>query len=519
MQPDDPASIGPYRLSARLGEGGMGQVFLAVSRSGRRLAVKVIRPQIAADPGFRERFRREVAAARTVGGFWTAPIVDADPEGAVPWVASDYIDAPDLAALVRDRGALPEPALRSLAAGLAEALEAVHRAGLVHRDLKPSNILVTGTGPRVIDFGISKAVEGATALTDTGLVVGTPGYMSPEQATGAPVGPPSDIFALGTVLVYAATGRAPFGEGAAPALLYRVVHDRPALGGVPGSLRALVAACLEKAPERRPSASQVLDLLSPATPAPGPVPGPRPGSRTSARAETRAAGSPVAETDPDAAKAPETAPAPETARPKAARVPEPVGAPEAAGSDETVEVSAGLSDGPGRRPDRGGCLAVSGAFVAVPGAIVLAFFAPWPVAALTAALGLLGFLLGGALIDLAPPVRRTVLLTADRFHWRSQDRRWSLPWLDVTHVTVRPAKASARGERHWRLTVTVRPRGGLTVPADFAGEGEQVGSLPLEFDASEDPRPALGRLDEALRRYAGVRYSPDPSLTAYLDRS
>ncbi|MFJ4218044.1 serine/threonine-protein kinase, partial [Streptomyces hydrogenans] len=176
LQPEDPVSIGPYRLSARLGEGGMGQVFLAVSRSGRRLAVKVVRPQIAADPGFRERFRREVAAARTVGGFWTAPIVDADPDGPVPWVASDYIDAPDLARLVRERGPLPEAAVRSLAAGLAEALEAVHRAGLVHRDLKPSNILVTDDGPRVIDFGISKAVEGATALTDTGLVVGTPGF-------------------------------------------------------------------------------------------------------------------------------------------------------------------------------------------------------------------------------------------------------------------------------------------------------------------------------------------------------
>ncbi|MFB7360700.1 serine/threonine-protein kinase [Streptomyces hydrogenans] len=192
LRPEEPESIGPYRLSARLGEGGMGQAFLGVSRSGRKLAVKVIRPQIAADPGLRERFRREVAAARTVGGFWTAPIVDADPDGPVPWVAGEYIDAPDLAVLVNDRGPLPEPELVSLAVGLAEALEAVHRAGLVHRDLKPSNILVTGDGPRVIDFGIAKAAESATALTGTGLVIGTPGFMSPEQPTGGPVGPPPE---------------------------------------------------------------------------------------------------------------------------------------------------------------------------------------------------------------------------------------------------------------------------------------------------------------------------------------
>ncbi|MFB7343516.1 serine/threonine-protein kinase [Streptomyces hydrogenans] len=211
----------------------MGQVFLGVSRSGRKLAVKVIRPQIAADPGFRERFRREVAAARTVGGFWTAPIVDADPDGPVPRVAGDYIDAPDLALLVNDRGPLPEPELVSPAVGLAEAPEAVHRAGLVHRNLKPSNILVTGDGPRVIDFGIAKAAESATALTGTGLVIGTPGFMGPEQATGGPVGPPSDVFALGAVLVYAATGKGPFGEGSVPALLYRVVHDHPTLDGVP----------------------------------------------------------------------------------------------------------------------------------------------------------------------------------------------------------------------------------------------------------------------------------------------
>ncbi|MFD4374430.1 serine/threonine-protein kinase [Streptomyces sp. NPDC058486] len=489
LQPDDPASIGPYRLSARLGEGGMGQVFLAESRSGRRLAVKVIRPQIAADPGFRERFRREVAAARTVGGFWTAPIVDADPEGLVPWVASDYIDAPDLAVLVRDRGPLPEPELRSLAAGLAEALEAVHRAGLVHRDLKPSNILVTGTGPRVIDFGISKAAEGATALTDTGLVVGTPGYMSPEQATGEPVGPPTDVFALGAVLTYAATARAPFGEGPAPALLYRVVHDAPDLDRVPPSLRPLIAACLEKTPQRRPSASRVLDLLSPDTPAPAPAPAPAPEAR------------------------PRTA---DRAVPETARFPATAQAPRTEGLWETVEVSAGLLDAPSRRTESGGCLGIFGGLALVPGAIVLAFFAPWPATAVTAAIGLLAFVLGVVVTNGAPPVRRTVQLTALHLHCRFQDRRWSSPWPDVAHVTVRPTREGARGERHWQLVATLQE--GMTAPAGFARKGERQGAMGLDFDASEDPRPALRRLDETLHRFAGTRYSPDPALTAYLDR-
>ncbi|MFJ8132377.1 serine/threonine-protein kinase [Streptomyces hydrogenans] len=483
LQPDDPDVIGPYRISGRLGEGGMGQVFLAVSRSGRRLAVKVVRPQIAADPGFRERFRREVAAARTVGGFWTAPIVDADPDGPVPWVASDYIDAPDLARLVRERGPLPEAAVRSLAAGLAEALEAVHRAGLVHRDLKPSNILVTDDGPRVIDFGISKAVEGATALTDTGLVVGTPGFMSPEQASGEPVAPSSDVFSLGAVLAYAATGRAPFGEGPVPALLYRVVHDAPDLDGVPPALRAVLLACLDKSPDPRPTPSRILDLLGADAPAPAPA------TRTAGRANAKTAG------------------LPETAK-----------APENAGLPETVEISAGLLDTPSRRTGRGGCLVFSGVLTAVPGAIVLAFFAPWPATAATAGVGLLAFLLGGALLDGVPPVRRTVLLTDGHLHCRFQDRRWSLPWPDVTRVTVQPAKENARGEHRWQLAAVIRPRAGLTVPVGFAGKGGWDGAMRLEFDASEDPRPALRRLDEALRHRAGARYSPDPALTAYLDR-
>ncbi|MEU2550045.1 serine/threonine-protein kinase [Streptomyces roseolus] len=465
LQPDDPDVIGPYRLSARLGEGGMGQVFLAVSRSGRRLAVKVIRPQIAADPGFRERFRREVAAARTVGGFWTAPLVDADPDGPVPWVASDYIDAPDLAALVRDRGRLPEPELRSLAAGLAEALEAIHRAGLVHRDLKPSNILVTEDGPRVIDFGISKAVEGATALTDTGLIVGTPGFMSPEQATGGPVDPSSDVFSLGAVLAYAATGRAPFGEGPAPALLYRVVHDGPDLDDVPPGLYPLVAECLEKSPERRPSPSRVLDLLG---------------------------------TEPPAAPRPP------------ARVPAP-----AAPRTEAVEVTAGLLEKPTRRTENGGCLAILGilsAGVGIPLGMVLSLPV---VTATTALLGLAALVTGVVVSSGQPLVRHTVQLTTDHLHCRVRDRRWSSPWADVSRVTVRSTRPGTRGERRWQLAAVLRE--GAPVPKGFSGKGGKESVLALHFDASEDPRPALRRLDAGLRTYAGDRYAPDAGLTAYLD--
>ncbi|MER5740305.1 serine/threonine-protein kinase [Streptomyces sp. NPDC002262] len=483
LQPDDPVTIGPYRLSARLGEGGMGQVFLAVSRSGRRLAVKVIRPQIAADPGFRERFRREVAAARTVGGFWTAPLVDADPDGSVPWVASDYIDAPDLAALVRERGPLPEAAVLSLAAGLAEALEAVHRAGLVHRDLKPSNILVTEDGPRVIDFGISKAVEGATALTDTGLVVGTPGFMSPEQAMGEPVAPSSDVFSLGAVLAYAATGRAPFGEGPVPTLLYRVVHDEPDLDGVPPSLRPLVADCLDKSPDLRPTPSGVLNVLLGPDAAGRPAP-PRP--RAAGRADAEAAG------------APGPAEATETAVP-----------------DGTVEVSAGLLAEPSRRSDNGGCLVFLGGLTVLPGSVVVALFAPWLVAALVAGVGLAVFVAGGFLLSGQPTVRRTVTLTGAHLHCRSQQRVWSSAWPDVARVTVRPATEGARDERRWQVAATLRK--GVPVPTGFAGKGGEA-AMRLDFDASEDPRPALRELDAALRRHAGERYSPDAVLTAYLDR-
>ena len=233
LQPEDPQLIGPYRLRGRLGTGGMGRVYLGLSPGGRAAAVKVIRADLAQDPEFRARFRREIAVARKVSGLFTAPVIDADLDGPVPWLATAYVPGPSLADAVSQHGPLPPRSVLALAAGLAEGLNAIHAAGVVHRDLKPANVLLAEDGPRVIDFGISRAVE-ASALTHTGLVVGSPGFMSPEQAEGREVGPPSDIFSLGAVLAFAATGEGPFGTGSTPALVYRVVHSLPNLDYLPG---------------------------------------------------------------------------------------------------------------------------------------------------------------------------------------------------------------------------------------------------------------------------------------------
>ncbi|MBC3839248.1 serine/threonine protein kinase [Streptacidiphilus sp. 4-A2] len=242
--------MGRYRILKELGAGGMGRVYLAATPSGRAVAVKVVHPELAGDPEFRSRFRRE-AAARAVSGAFTAPVVDCDPDGTPPWLATAYVPGPSLSDAIRTSGPMPEPTLRVLGAGLAEALTAIHRVGLVHRDLKPSNILLALDGPRVIDFGISKAAD-ATALTAEGQLVGTPGYMSPEHCAGAELTAASDVFSLGVVLAYAATGTPPFGTGAAHAVLYRTMHETPALDGVPRGLLGIVAACLDKDPARRP---------------------------------------------------------------------------------------------------------------------------------------------------------------------------------------------------------------------------------------------------------------------------
>ncbi|GAA4863926.1 serine/threonine-protein kinase [Saccharopolyspora rosea] len=263
MQPllaSEPNRVGDYRLLARLGRGAMGGVYLGRSRGGRVVAVKVVRPELAENPEFRERFRREVHSARSVGGFWTAAVVDADPAAEQPWLATEYVPGPTLHQAVSDHGPLPERTVRALAAGLAEALAAIHRAGLVHRDLKPANVLLGPDGPRVIDFGISRAMSG-NALTATGMFLGTPGFFSPEQTTGDEVGPPSDVFSLGAVLVFAATGSGPFGDDNTTALLYRVVHNEPDLSRVPAGLRPLLAACLAKDPAARPTPAGLLDMV------------------------------------------------------------------------------------------------------------------------------------------------------------------------------------------------------------------------------------------------------------------
>jgi serine/threonine protein kinase len=262
LEAGDPRYIGGYRVLRVLGAGGMGRVYLGRNRGGRVVAIKVVRSEWADDPGFRERFRREVDAARRVGGAWTAPVLDADTEAATPWVVTGYVAGPSVYEAVVGRGPLPEETVRTLGAGLAEALTAIHAAGLVHRDIKPSNVLLSLDGPRVIDFGISRAME-ASVLTRTGHTVGSPGFMSPEQVDGRDIGPPSDVFSLGSVLVFAATGNGPFGEGSGQALMYRIVAQEPRLAELPAGLREIVGACMSKHAPSRPTPAEVLAALSP----------------------------------------------------------------------------------------------------------------------------------------------------------------------------------------------------------------------------------------------------------------
>jgi len=263
LRAEDPAVIGGYRLLGTLGAGGMGRVYLARSPGGRTVAVKVIRPDYAQEPAFRSRFRREVEAARRVSGSWTAPVLDADPDAEHPYLVTSYIPGPSLGQAVADRGPLPVPTVRALGAGLAEALIAVHDTGLVHRDLKPSNVILSLDGPRVIDFGIARAVD-ASVLTGSGGMIGSPAYMAPEQVEGTEVSPASDVFALGSVLVFAATGAGPFDGPAVATVLHGVLSREPDLAAVPAELRDLVRACLHKDAAARPSPRAVLSALAPA---------------------------------------------------------------------------------------------------------------------------------------------------------------------------------------------------------------------------------------------------------------
>ncbi|NJP47716.1 serine/threonine-protein kinase [Actinacidiphila epipremni] len=259
LEADDPASVGAYRLAARLGAGGMGKVYLSYTPAGRPVAVKVIRPEFAEDAEFRRRFKQEVQAAQRVQGLYTAPVIDSDADGPRPWLATAFVPGPTLSSAVVAHGPLPVQTVLLLVAGIAEALEAVHGAGLVHRDLKPSNVLLASDGPRVIDFGIARAAD-ATALTGSGVTIGTPAFMSPEQAAGREITPATDVFALGQVAAYAALGAPAYGDGPSHAVLYRIVHEEPDLATLPEDLRPLVRRCLAKVPAERPSLAEVVGM-------------------------------------------------------------------------------------------------------------------------------------------------------------------------------------------------------------------------------------------------------------------
>jgi Protein kinase domain len=276
MQPlssGDPVQIGPYLLRGRLGAGGMGQVFLASTLAGRSVALKVVRPELSGDQEFRARFRQEIAAAQRVRGLYTAELVDADPEADPPWLATAYVPGPSLQQVLDSRGPLPEVEAFRLVAGVAEALQAIHAAGVVHRDLKPSNVVLGPDGPRVIDFGIARALE-RSALTQTGMAVGTPQFMAPEQLLNQPATPMIDVFALGALAARAVLGRPPFGDGHPAAMLYRVLHEPPDLNGCPPRLRALIESCLAKQPADRPRPAEILQYClqhAAMTPAPEPA--------------------------------------------------------------------------------------------------------------------------------------------------------------------------------------------------------------------------------------------------------
>jgi hypothetical protein len=254
----DPAEIAGYRLRGRLGAGGMGRVYLAFTRGGRPVALKVVRAELGEDPDFRARFRQEIEAARRVHGLFTAQVLDGDPDGSPPWLVTAYVAGPSLAQAVADHGPMPADSVFLLMAGVAEALAAIHAAGVVHRDLKPSNVLLAADGPRVIDFGIARAAE-ATAVTRTGMRVGSPQYMSPEQVRGGTVTGAADLFALGGLAAFAATGRGPFGAGTEEVVLYRVLHADPDLDDCPAQLRALIGSCLAKDAAARPSPAELIE--------------------------------------------------------------------------------------------------------------------------------------------------------------------------------------------------------------------------------------------------------------------
>jgi len=267
LRPDDPTRIGHYRLTARLGSGGMGVVYLGISWDGAPVAVKVLRPDLAGDQEFRHRFGREVAALVRVKGVCTVRVIEADSQSSTPFVVTEYAPGPSLSEYIDKHGSVGPEMLFGLATGLAEALTTIHAAGIMHRDLKPSNIILTDAGPKVIDFGIARRQD-TRGVTKTGMMIGSLGFMAPEQISGRP-GPEADIFAWGVTVAYAATGRSPFGAGNSHSILYRVMYGDPDIASVPDSLLPLVEASLAKEPQSRPTAQQLLDRLTSSSRRPG----------------------------------------------------------------------------------------------------------------------------------------------------------------------------------------------------------------------------------------------------------
>ncbi|MFI9503250.1 serine/threonine-protein kinase [Nocardia sp. NPDC052566] len=263
LAPGDPAAIGRYRLLGVLGAGGMGRVLLGLGPDGRFVAIKQVHPHLLDETEYRVRFRREVSASTRGSGAFTAPVIDFDLDTAAPWLASIFVVGIPLDSAVARFGPLPVPAVRMLTVGLASALADIHRTGLVHRDLKPANVMLAADGPRVIDFGIAKLTDNPNGLTQTGSILGSPAYMSPEQAQGEAITPASDVYALGSLLVMAATGTNPFAADSVAYTLFNIVHTEPDLSAVPPELRGLIAACLHKDPHARPTPAQLLDMVGP----------------------------------------------------------------------------------------------------------------------------------------------------------------------------------------------------------------------------------------------------------------
>ncbi|MFB4197545.1 serine/threonine-protein kinase [Streptomyces carpaticus] len=319
LRREDPRVMGAFRLHRRLGAGGMGVVYLGSDRRGQRVALKVIRPDLAEDHEFRARFAREVSAVRRIRGGCTARLVAADLDASRPWFATQYVPGPSLHDKVAEQGPLSAAETAAIGAALAEGLVAVHEAGVVHRDLKPSNILLSPKGPRIIDFGIAWAT-GASTLTHVGTAVGSPGFLAPEQVRGAAVTPATDVFSLGSTLAYATLGDSPFGQGSSEVMLYRVVHEEPILRGTPSALAPLLRACLAKSPQERPSTLQLASRLKEIAAreargtAPAPRPRPRPGGATPA-APPQQARTPRAEPAAPPAGRPSPVPRPAARRP------------------------------------------------------------------------------------------------------------------------------------------------------------------------------------------------------------